>query len=126
TLLDILPRGSRGEDVRAEALMCLEIDRCANAGEMRELQQLLVGVLGVVRLAVGDVPAMQEQLRRLMDSLAPADAADPETSEVRAFCEWLLDHHFTFLGYEEFRVVEDERGARVEYEECSLLGLSRQ
>jgi len=126
TLLDILPRGSRGEDVRAEALMFLEIDRCANAAEMRELQQLLIGVLGEVRLAVGDFPAMQEQLRRLMDSLAPADAADPETSEVRAFCEWLLDHHFTFLGYEEFRVVEDERGARVEYDESSLLGLSRQ
>ncbi|HLT03360.1 MAG TPA: NAD-glutamate dehydrogenase [Pseudomonas sp.] len=125
-LLDVLPRGAQGEGVRDEALMFLEIDRCASAAELRELQQLLSEVLAEVRLAVGDFPAMQAQVRRLLELLNSRDERDPEVAEVRAFYEWLLDNHFTFLGYEEFRVVEDERGARVEYDESSLLGLSRQ
>ncbi|KHL68687.1 NAD-specific glutamate dehydrogenase [Pseudomonas flexibilis] len=126
-LLDILPRGSHAEGARDEALMFLEIDRCASTAELRELQQLLSDVLAEVRLAVGDYPAMQEQVRRLLEHLAQrGDAGEGESvGEVRAFYEWLLDHHFTFLGYEEFRVLEDERGARIEYDEGSLLGLSR-
>src|SRR5690606_16408116 len=51
-LLDVLPRGAQGEGVRDEALMFLEIDRCASAAELRELQQLLSEVLAEVRLAV--------------------------------------------------------------------------
>jgi glutamate dehydrogenase len=126
-LLDILPRGAEGDGVRDEALMYLEIDRCASAAELRDRQQLLGEVLGEVRLAVGDFPAMQEQVQRLLDYLAHADGAQgDELNEVRAFFTWLLDSHFTFLGYEEFRVVEDAHGARVEYDEASLLGLSRQ
>ena len=125
-LLDILPHGSQGDGVQDEALIFLEIDRCASANEQQTLQQLLGEVLADVRLAVGDFPAMQAQARRLLEHLAQAgDPVDEELGEVRAFFEWLLDHHFTFLGYEEFRVIEDERGARVEYDEATLLGLSR-
>lgn len=126
-VLEILPHGSRGEQVDDEALMFLEIDRCANVSELRELQHLLIDVLAEVRLAVGDFPRMQAQVRQLLEYLAqrgdPTGAED--VGEVRAFFEWLLDHHFTFLGYEEFWAVDDERGARVEYDETKFLGLSR-
>src|SRR5690606_15681726 len=115
------PRGGQGDGARSEALIFLEIDRCASAAELRDLQQLLGEVLGEVRLAVGDFPAMQDQVRRLLDYLAQRDGQHPEVAEVRAFYQWLLDNHFTFLGYEEFCVVEDARGARVEYDEGTLL-----
>ncbi|HAB65352.1 MAG TPA: NAD-glutamate dehydrogenase, partial [Pseudomonas sp.] len=38
---------------------------------------------------------------------------------------WLADDHFTFLGYEEFTVVDQGEGGRIIYDEASLLGLSR-
>ncbi|MBT9530518.1 MAG: NAD-glutamate dehydrogenase, partial [Pseudomonas sp.] len=38
---------------------------------------------------------------------------------------WLLDNHFTFLGYEEFTVQADAEGGRLVYDDASLLGLSK-
>ena len=125
-LLELLPKGTRGEGVRAEALIFMEIDRCASAGELQALQQALLDVLGEVRLAVDDFPAMQERARAALQRLAQRPAeGDEELAEIKVFIEWLLDNHFTFLGYEEFTVVDEAEGGRLVYDEASLLGLSR-
>src|SRR5690606_1180315 len=68
-LLELLPKGSTGEGVHAEALMFLEIDRCATASELHELQQALLDVLDEVRLAVSDFPAMQARAREAITRL---------------------------------------------------------
>ena len=51
--------------------------------------------------------------------------AQNEKGEVKAFLEWLLDNHFTFLGYEEFTVKGDADGGQMVYDEQSFLGLPR-
>ena len=40
-----------------------------------------------------------------------------ELKEVRSYLEWLLDNHFTFLGYEEFSVADEADGGRMVYDE---------
>ncbi|HYQ39625.1 MAG TPA: NAD-glutamate dehydrogenase domain-containing protein, partial [Pseudomonas sp.] len=118
-LLELLEPEAAAANSR-EALVCLEIDRCAGAGERHLLERALHEVLADVRLAVGDYGPMRERLRRLLEQLAPGD-----DGELHDFLQWLLDDHFTFLGYEEFRVEAGAGGGLIAYDEAALLGLSR-
>ncbi|MBV2134583.1 NAD-glutamate dehydrogenase [Pseudomonas sp. MAP12] len=123
--LELLAPGTTGNDVSREALICLEIDRCASAGACHLLAKALHEVLADVRLAVGDYRPMQERLRALRAQLQPALAAD-DCAEVGEFLDWLLDDHFTFLGYEEFRVeVQADGSGLIAYDEAALLGVAR-
>ncbi|MDV7211755.1 NAD-glutamate dehydrogenase [Azotobacter beijerinckii] len=127
-LLEVLPRSSRGEELRQEALIFAEIDRCASPAEQRELEQSLYEVFAEVRLAVGDFVPMTSCARALLDWLerAPLKVDAEELVEIKAFMLWLLEDHFTFLGYEEFRVAAaSDGGGRMLYDERSLLGLSK-
>ena len=129
-LQELFPRGSDQPDAQLEALMFLEIDRCASTAAQHNLEKALHEVLGDVRLAVADFEAIKHKAHSLLDGMHKSkarskahDAADQE--EIKGFLAWLLDNHFTFLGYEEFSVVEEGEGGRVLYVEDSLLGLSK-
>lgn len=126
-LLEILPKGSSGKGVTQESLIFMEIDRCASSGEMRALENSLLDVLGDVRLAVGDFEPMKAKVEELLAWLGKArlKVDKAELAEVKVFLEWLLDNHFTFLGYEEFTVRDETDGGAIHYDEGSLLGLSR-
>ena len=127
-LLELHPRSADAAGLHAEALMFLEIDRCASAGAQRTLEKALQEVLGDVRLAVADFEPIKAKAQSLLESLQkakPKAKESAEQSEINAFLAWLLDNHFTFLGYEEFSVVEEGDGGRVIYAEDSLLGLSK-
>ncbi|MDP3844823.1 MAG: NAD-glutamate dehydrogenase [Pseudomonas sp.] len=126
-LQEVLAKSSQGEGVIQESLIYLEIDRCANVGELRTLEKALHEVLDEVRQAVLDFPAMQARAQALLAGLDKGKAAvdSAELAEIKVFMSWLLDNHFTFLGYEEFSVVADQDGGRMVYDETSLLGLSK-
>ena len=126
-LLEILPKGTQGDDVLHESLMYLEIDRCANTAELNVLTKELEQVLGEVRVAVTDFEPMkakvQEILTKLDNSRFAVDA--DEKSEIKSFLEWLVGNHFTFLGYEEFVVTDQPDGGHIEYDQNSFLGLTK-
>ncbi|MDL5591843.1 NAD-glutamate dehydrogenase [Pseudomonas kribbensis] len=126
-LLEILPKGTSGEGIQHESLMYLEIDRCANAAELNVLSKELEQVLGEVRVAVADFEPMkakvQEILTKLDNSAFAVDAG--EKNEIKSFLEWLVGNHFTFLGYEEFTVVDQADGGHIEYDQNSFLGLTK-
>ncbi|GGJ84066.1 NAD-glutamate dehydrogenase [Pseudomonas matsuisoli] len=126
-LQEVLPRGTEGEGITQEALMYLEIDRCGSATELKGLERDVIQVLADVRMAVTDFPAMREKVADVLRLLGTGDAAGDlvEREEIKVFLEWLLDHHFTFLGYEEFTVADDANGGQMVYDHSSLLGLSR-
>ncbi|PNB48314.1 NAD-glutamate dehydrogenase [Pseudomonas sp. GW456-12-10-14-LB2] len=126
-LLEILPKGSTGEGVLHESLMYLEIDRCANAAELNVLSKELEQVLGEVRVAVSDFEPMKAKVQEILtklDNSAFAVDADEKT-EIKSFLEWLVGNHFTFLGYEEFTVVDQADGGHIEYDQNSFLGLTK-
>ncbi|WP_295569921.1 NAD-glutamate dehydrogenase [uncultured Stenotrophomonas sp.] len=129
-LLELLPKGSTGEGVSLESLMFLEINRCASNAEIKSLQKTLLEVLEEVRLSVADFQPMkakaQELLGKLGDGSFGHGAIDPaEVEEIKVFLSWLQDNHFTFLGYEEFTVHDAADGGHLQYDESSLLGLSK-
>ncbi|UCP00157.1 NAD-glutamate dehydrogenase [Metapseudomonas lalkuanensis] len=126
-LVEVLPKGTQGKDVRQESMMFLEIDRCANNGAMKTLEKALLEVLGDVRVAVADFKPMKAKAQELLAWLdkAKLKVDGEELAEVKVFIEWLLDDHFTFLGYEEFTVADEKSGGHLVYDEKSLLGVSR-
>ncbi len=131
-LLEILPKGTQGEGILNESLMYLEIDRCANAAELNVLSRELEQVLAEVRVAVTDFEPMKAKVRELIEGIDNSQfaiAAD-EKSEIKSFLEWLglewlVNNHFTFLGYEEFVVQGDQNGGHIAYDPNSFLGLTK-
>lgn len=125
--LELLPRGQSTADSRAESLIFVEVDRCASASALRELEQSLHAVLADVRLAVSDFAAMKAKAEEHHQRLSglQGQAGTGQLGEIMDFVRWLVDDHFTFLGYEEFTLDDQGESGRLIYDESSLLGLSR-
>ena len=64
------------------------------------LVQGVVGALGDVRMAVGDVETMRALMTSTMAELerSAPETAKSELAEDLAFLRWLTEHHFVFLG----------------------------
>ena len=92
-----------------ESVMHFELDRRLDAAQLDELAGSVRSVLGDVRRAVLDFPAMADRGRRMVQlaSAGAARYADDEVDETVAFLEWLLADHFIFLGYREYRIEDD-------------------
>ena len=105
--------GPADKDARSESFVRFAIDRETDSNELKLLRQEIVKVLGDVRLSVRDWKKMRERMlesRELMEN--GLKGVDPVLrSESQALLEWLVDDHFTFLGYREY--VLSKRGKRV-------------
>ena len=134
----------------AEALSCIN---CAHIDEERfgEIEAILQDTLLHVQAAVEDFAPMCDQARKfqqtLQSCLQTRDTASTETrgnagptdqamttplpvsrdelEESIAFISWLLDNHFTFLGYEKYRILTSGTEQILQLERDSLLGVSR-
>ena len=113
--------------MRAEALSCID---CALISE-----QQIAGVEKAIRLtlqhvsaAVKDFKPMLARAQSIHDSLAVASnlpVSKPDQAEALEFIRWLLDNHFTFLGYEAYKI-RNLRGEKVlELQKDSMFGVSR-
>ncbi len=95
-----------------ESVMHFDLDRRLDDAALEALAESVRAVLGDVRRAVLDFPAMTDRGRRMVQ-IAGAGAAryaDDEVDETVAFLEWLLQDHFIFLGYREYRIDEESIG----------------
>jgi glutamate dehydrogenase len=127
------PFGATGEpDQLAESWSHIEVTRLdAEKGEA--IAAALDTALADVRMAVEDYPKMRAMAVRLADQLAAEvaaagadgpdgsaaepgeaepDAPEPDApesiAEITELLRWLIDAHFTFLGYREYDLVKDE------------------
>src|SRR5215216_3651451 len=92
-----------------ESVMHFDLDRRLDDEGLEALAESVRAVLGDVRRAVLDFPQMADRARRMVQ-IASAGArryADDEIDETVAFLEWLLQDHFIFLGYREYRITEE-------------------
>jgi glutamate dehydrogenase len=91
------------------------------------LQEALERVLAEVAAAVGDWQAMRARAIELGDELDPARCPAPEddVSEVKAFLRWMVEDHFTFLGYREYDLVKESRQLGLRARPDSGLGILR-
>jgi glutamate dehydrogenase len=101
-LADVLTRADPDApppDAVTESWTRLELAPLAVAPE--ELERKLVQVLRDVREIVADAEPMRDRARQIADALAdePARFGGTPQSDVASLLRWLVDGHFTFLGY---------------------------
>jgi glutamate dehydrogenase len=106
-LLELLPWESEGV---AESLIHVEIDRQADQARLYALTAELQRVLADVQAAVEDWPAMREQARGMVAELeeSPPPIDPDEVAEAKALLEWMNDDHFTFVGYREYALGQQD------------------
>ncbi|MFL6288092.1 MAG: NAD-glutamate dehydrogenase [Actinomycetes bacterium] len=97
-------------DAIPESWMHLEIDRISDPSRMRSLERQLKDVLRDVRDAVEDWAKMREAAQRLADELHehPPKLPAEEVADTWELLRWLIDEHFTFLGYREYELQEHD------------------
>jgi glutamate dehydrogenase len=93
-------------DAPAESWMQIEIPREPEADQRAALAARVASVLGDVRIAVADWPAMRETAAALAAGLAtePAVLTAEERADAADFLRWLDAANFTFLGFRDYPV----------------------
>ncbi len=116
----------------SELMLCFSffsIERVQEKAALTELKTTLKTVLEDIRVVVTDWEAMQSRAKYALHELHQANQsveAHPDLSEADAFIEWLLDNHFTFLGYIEYQLSQNAKGWKAKRVTASALGLLRQ
>ncbi|WP_339800232.1 NAD-glutamate dehydrogenase, partial [uncultured Marinobacter sp.] len=110
-----------------EALIVLEIDRHSANEDLLSLELLLQEVLHEVRIVISDFGSMKDKALAIAKELddRPSGISAGDVSEARAFVDWLIGDHFTFLGYDEYDFVRDGKQTKVQRVERSELGILR-
>jgi glutamate dehydrogenase len=106
-LVEVLPHDAEAPDCHLESFIHAEIVRETDPAHVEQVREGLERVLADVRAAVEDWPAMVERGREIVADLTerPPPVDPEELAEATALLEWILDHHFTFLGYHEYDLV---------------------
>ncbi|MEV5435772.1 NAD-glutamate dehydrogenase [Streptomyces sp. NPDC052682] len=111
------PAGDLPHDAHVESWIHVEIDRETDREDLKQITADLLRVLSDVREAVEDWGKMRDAAIRLAEGLpgepVPADLPGPQVEEARELLRWLADDHFTFLGYREYQLREDDSLAAV-------------
>ncbi|MFE7274021.1 NAD-glutamate dehydrogenase [Streptomyces sp. NPDC057623] len=110
------PAGELAHDTHTESWIHVEFDRETDRGDLKQITADLLRVLSDVREAVEDWSKMRDLAVRMADELVQephSDLREQEFEEARELLRWLADDHFTFLGYREYELREDDSLAAV-------------
>lgn len=102
----------------SEAIVYIEIDRQEKDEELEALQEQIFAIMADVSRVVEDYDPISSRIQQLS-----TDLSGDYKQEVQNFLQWLLDDKFTFLGYEELKVVEKSGKKQIIRPSESLLGL---
>jgi glutamate dehydrogenase len=107
-LREVLPPDA--EDGVRESYLHFEVDRQSEPAVLDRLRAEVERVLEDVKASVEDWAAMREQVRSILEELdeRPPPVDEAELAEARALLEWIEDHHFTFLGYRSYDLVQQD------------------
>ena len=106
-IAEILPFETTAKDVLVEAPIYMEIEREPDPQKLEEIQHNLLQILGDVQISVKDWHPMKNKVYDIISEIQavhpPVDESD--LSESIDFLKWLVDDHFTFLGFREYKLV---------------------
>jgi glutamate dehydrogenase len=105
--LESVPPAGSGKGIR-ESFIRFAIDRETDPRVLRQLEKEIRQVLSDIKLAVRDWKKMQAMMEQAHDSLeaGPPRVDEELRRESQAFLRWLVDDHFTFLGYREYKLAK--------------------
>src|SRR5690606_29212718 len=111
----------------AESIMLFEIERLSDANDIEALRKNIVAAVEDVRCAVTDWPKMKAKMLEIAEQLPNLNLPFDKGSldEAQEFLRWIADDHFTFVGYREYRVVEEGGEEMLKPTPGSGLGIMR-
>ncbi|MFI1397869.1 NAD-glutamate dehydrogenase [Streptomyces sp. NPDC020681] len=120
-LIEVLPAETNGKALQHDALVeswiHVEIDRETDRADLKQITADLLRVLSDVREAVEDWEKMRDAALRISEELpnepTADDLRDQEVEEARELLRWLAADHFTFLGYREYELTDNDALAAV-------------
>ncbi|HET9073719.1 MAG TPA: NAD-glutamate dehydrogenase [Solirubrobacteraceae bacterium] len=98
----VIQIGGDGGD--ADSVIHAEVSRSSDPKRLARLETGLELVLEEVRAAVDDWTPMRRRALDLAAELAAAPAPGDRIAEAQDFLTWLSEDHFTFLGYQDYRL----------------------
>lgn len=111
-----------------ESLICFDCVRI-DEPDCKRIENELRDTLKHVAAAVKDYPSMTKRMSAARASLEKSAKTVPVSktnlAESLAFIDWLLDDHFTFLGYEKYCIDRSAANAVIELQQSSVLGVSK-
>lgn len=124
----ILPLDATNSEAHTEAPIYIEIDRQTDPKVLKELGQNLDRVIDDARLAVQDWKKLQGEVYAALEEIEAIKppAATEDIEEAKAFLRWLLDNHFTFLGYRLYDFIMDGQKEALKLVKESGLGVLRE
>ncbi|MET7698968.1 NAD-glutamate dehydrogenase [Streptomyces sp. NPDC005485] len=104
--------GDLPHDAHVESWIHVEIDRETDRADLKQITADLLRVLSDAREAVEDWEKMRDAALRIAEELPTEptadDLRDQDVEEARELLRWLSDDHFTFLGYREYELRDDD------------------
>jgi glutamate dehydrogenase len=124
-LTAIVERGAA--DALPESMMHIEVEATTAPDALTALRQGIEAVLRSVREAVTDWRPVCTRAREVIQQLekTPPKLPADEIRTAREFLAWMLDNHFTFLGYREYEFDGAAQNARAGIVPGRGLGLCR-
>jgi len=124
---EIAPYAISSNEGVVEAPIYMEIDRQTDPKVIADIEAHLKRVIQDVSLSVQDWSKMQTRLRETISELSTQNQSidEAEVNEAKAFLEWLLRDHFTFLGARDYEVVGEGAQMALRLKEGSSLGVLR-
>jgi glutamate dehydrogenase len=109
-LQKIVPPHENLVEGRQESFIRIEIDRETDKAFLKELEQSLLDSMQDVRASVEDWAEMRNCASEIINNLSkqPPQLDPAEVSEGIKFLDWLVNNHFTFIGYREYDLVKDD------------------
>ncbi|MFE0134137.1 NAD-glutamate dehydrogenase [Streptomyces sp. NPDC059037] len=102
----------RPHDAVTESWIHVEMDRETDRADLKQISADLLRILSDVRETVEDWEKMRDAALRIADELPTEptadDLRDQEVDEARELLRWLADNHFTFLGFREYDLTDDD------------------
>jgi glutamate dehydrogenase len=95
------------EGSERESWMHVEISRVGHDEDVDAIAADVQRVLRDVRESVEDWERMRQQVTDVeaeLETAPPSSLPQEEVARGRAFLDWLIDDHFTFLGYREYHL----------------------
>lgn len=110
-----------------EAPIHIEIDRQTDPKILADIQRNIRRILMDVRVAVEDCGLMQERVYEAIAELNPEKMVQQPDAikETKAFLNWLVDNHFTFLGFRDYEMVGEGKEQTLRLIPNSGLGVLR-
>ncbi|MGF6571131.1 NAD-specific glutamate dehydrogenase [Paraburkholderia sp. GAS333] len=125
-----LARVSQGAEEATDSISSLtsfisfEVDRCGDAEKLNALSHHIAAVLRDVRAAVEDWPTIVGRARDASKGMKTGGTG-PESADARAFVEWMVADNFTFLGQQDYELVQLDVGYGLKPVPGTGLGISR-